>query len=799
MAKVTLSDLVNLNNPASTVATINANNAALEAAMEKTLSRDGTSPNSMGSQLDMNSNRIINLPSPIYPTDPVRLSDLTDLPNYVANGYVSVVDYGATGGGIVEDTVAIQACIDANKGRTIYFPPGDYLVGSVANGPVVMDGSSYNYTHIVFHPNARLIQGIQPIRTQYNFYAGVDTDVGDSGAAWAAWVIRSTTSVKLTNFRVNGQRTVQPVHEYCHGLILMGNLYLDIDSPFFEEVRGDGMYITQKNLNLNSTNSQFYTIRNVRGYNSEYDGRNLISIIGLEDFNIDTVNSQGVGGILNYIKSDSCSFSIASPTVVTTSNSPHGLIAGDQIIFETSGALPSPIATGTIYYVLATDLTVDTFKFSLTPGGTAVNALAAGSGIFEWHRVRVCTVSTANPAVFTRTAHGLTEGTPISMSSLGTVPTGLRHYKTNAVYYVITAGLTANTFQVSLTKEGTPIATTDSGTGTVFYYDGIIQVIEPGGVDVEPNASYQSVKRGTMSNFTINHGGAAGLAFIGRPGGTETTRDITFSNMVLTCAAPALTKDQNLNYTLNTGTGNLRVIWASGIVGNNIICRNTTSYGNGPWLSASQDIFIDGLKIYKSYAGMYLGGLSYDASEGGLVNFDVRFHMEDVARFGVYTGYVTDGRLTGSIATPQSTMYTNRFGIVFAGGLEGHIQTNVNYSVSFKPDVNWTVSYRAAPGEIPTFVDTSIRDCDMGPMSGWLSSVAQAGDVQIPKYNMLGVTNRDSIPTSGGWFKGTLVTNNLPIIGTPSANKILYGWYRATTGSANVAGTDWHLMVIANT
>ncbi len=64
MAKLNLSDLANLNNQATAVSTINANNTAIETALENTLSRDGTSPNSMSAQLDMNSNKIINLAGP---------------------------------------------------------------------------------------------------------------------------------------------------------------------------------------------------------------------------------------------------------------------------------------------------------------------------------------------------------------------------------------------------------------------------------------------------------------------------------------------------------------------------------------------------------------------------------------------------------------------------------------------------------------------------------------------------------------------------------------------------------------
>ena len=61
MAKLVTTDLTSLtSNEANAVSAINANFAATEVAMEKTLTRDGTSPNEMESDLDMNNFDILN-------------------------------------------------------------------------------------------------------------------------------------------------------------------------------------------------------------------------------------------------------------------------------------------------------------------------------------------------------------------------------------------------------------------------------------------------------------------------------------------------------------------------------------------------------------------------------------------------------------------------------------------------------------------------------------------------------------------------------------------------------------------
>lgn len=83
MTKISLTDLANLQNETTAVNAINANNAVLRTASDNTLSRDGTSPNTMNASIDMNNNSILNLSPPATVNSPARLIDVTSNPTII--------------------------------------------------------------------------------------------------------------------------------------------------------------------------------------------------------------------------------------------------------------------------------------------------------------------------------------------------------------------------------------------------------------------------------------------------------------------------------------------------------------------------------------------------------------------------------------------------------------------------------------------------------------------------------------------------------------------------------------------
>ena len=179
MAKLTLTDITSGYQSPST---INDNNAAIEAALENTLSRDGTSPNTMSAPLDMNSQAINNLPDAVSNQQPITLSQAASLasvdvslsrenvgavlyprttdeisaaitPTYFYYPEGNVLRYGAVGDDSTDSTTAIQNAIDVMEqkgGGDVVVPAGTYIVSDTltVNGPVWLRGEGAAFEQV---------------------------------------------------------------------------------------------------------------------------------------------------------------------------------------------------------------------------------------------------------------------------------------------------------------------------------------------------------------------------------------------------------------------------------------------------------------------------------------------------------------------------------------------------------------------------------------------------------------------------------------------------------------------------
>jgi hypothetical protein len=92
-----------------------------------------------------------------------------------------------------------------------------------------------------------------------------------------------------------------------------------------------------------------------------------------------TTGVADVIGSPSHDAASSVTITIASPGVVTWVD--HGLVAGATLVFSTTGALPTGITAGTVYFVSPVSLTSDTFQISTTYNGASINTTGTQSGV----------------------------------------------------------------------------------------------------------------------------------------------------------------------------------------------------------------------------------------------------------------------------------------------------------------------------------------------------------------------------------------------------------------------------------
>jgi len=99
-------------------------------------------------------------------------------------------------------------------------------------------------------------------------------------------------------------------------------------------------------------------------------GRTLYLAYGVEDGN--------GGSFIVTVDPHAATISIASPGVIT--ETAHTRKANDPVRFDTNGALPTSLAADTIYYVVGSSITTNTYQVSATAGGAAINTSGTQSG-----------------------------------------------------------------------------------------------------------------------------------------------------------------------------------------------------------------------------------------------------------------------------------------------------------------------------------------------------------------------------------------------------------------------------------
>lgn len=137
------------------------------------------------------------------------------------------------------------------------------------------------------------------------------------------------------------------------------------------------------------------------------------------------------------------SVTVSRDTPAEFTRNSHGLSAGDEIVFSTTGSLYKGVDAGSPYYVAAA---TSSSKFVITTESSGTTF----------------TVTKANPAVFTSNRHGLSAGDAVVLSTSGSLYTGL---SADTVYTVSSSGLSRNSFRL-VDSAGKTVKTSGSQSGT---------------------------------------------------------------------------------------------------------------------------------------------------------------------------------------------------------------------------------------------------------------------------------------------------------------------------------------------
>lgn len=213
MAKLNIPDIGSLSNASSARQTINQNFTNIEAAIDKTLSRDGTQPNQMEAELDLNDHKVINVADPVEDTDAVNLRSVKPLVDAYASEIAQL---------LIEGTARVDRFI-ATAAQTVFNltdTPGTTKSTIVTdNGIMLIPDIDYSVVGKVLtfntgraNGNEIVVRYVQLSPSEGLLRADlVDTSVDTKNAGLIKWKPTGTGAV-VQDILSELRRTVRPEH-----------------------------------------------------------------------------------------------------------------------------------------------------------------------------------------------------------------------------------------------------------------------------------------------------------------------------------------------------------------------------------------------------------------------------------------------------------------------------------------------------------------------------------------------------------------------------------------------------------
>lgn len=228
MSKLTISTIASLTNEQSVISLLNDNFDSIEDFADNSLSRDGTSPNQMEAQLDMNSNRIINLAGGVDVNDAVTMAQLEAAGTYTAGTAPSTASYLTLGTSSLLDSERVLTAgtnitlTDAGAGSTLTVSLPSTLSGNttltgtttysswsgaasptprISMGSVIDNSGDVSVSHIAlwsttfgFGISAASLNYLVQSGSTHNFFTTADLDATHAALRIGAYNTDSTTT-----------------------------------------------------------------------------------------------------------------------------------------------------------------------------------------------------------------------------------------------------------------------------------------------------------------------------------------------------------------------------------------------------------------------------------------------------------------------------------------------------------------------------------------------------------------------------------------------------------------------------
>jgi hypothetical protein len=237
------------------------------------------------------------------------------------------------------------------------------------------------------------------------------------------------------------------------------------------------------------------------------------------------------GGSTNTASAATCTIGGGSGNIASAGTCTIGGGSGNTVSagWGTIGGGTNNLCSGSFCTVGGGDRNTASGSYSFVPGGYQAKATRFGeqshaAGQFSnkgdaQHTTLVArtqtlsgnfTVSIASPAVFTKNGHGLRAGDVITLSTTGTLPTGLTASTVSSItgYTVVSEGLTVNTFRVSSGGNTVNTSGTQSGTHSLTVYSSYLYLDNASAKPTIPaETTWTFTVSLTAHNDTDNEGG----------------------------------------------------------------------------------------------------------------------------------------------------------------------------------------------------------------------------------------------------------------------------------------------------